>query len=254
MPKRLRSHARADSVFEGSNAGQRLMWTVKLRDRDEIEWDWPQGHPPPPSQLVPVRRPHSSRNNRHIPATAYSMVNGDVVELESGLEHDLVRSIDRDRRIQLIIAQPFTLSWRRSSHTPDLLSVTEVGAVTVWDVRAVERQNNDFRSKSGITRQECRAVGWAYRIFEGLDRIERLNLLWLHCCRRRPAWADVHEERIRALVGGGVTLGHLFAHDDGSGELKSTVWHLLWCGDLDIDMSSPWDLSTRVTVKRNEAE
>ncbi|AEV73310.1 hypothetical protein MycrhN_2729 [Mycolicibacterium rhodesiae NBB3] len=255
MPKRRRSDvSSAESVFEAVNAGPRLMWTVKLRGRDETEWDWQQRRPPPLRLLVPVRRPHSSRNNRHIPAAAYSMINGGLVELESGLEHDLVRSIDRDRRIQLIIAQPFTLSWKRSRHTPDLLTVTEGGAVTVWDVRAIERQDDDFRAKSEITRQECRAVGWAYRVFEGLDRIERLNLLWLHCCRQRPAWADAHEERICALVGAGVTLGHLFAHDDGSGELKSTVWHLLWRGELEIDMYSPWDLTTQVTVKRGNED
>jgi hypothetical protein len=53
---------------------------------------------------------------------------------------------------------------------------------------------------------------------------------------------------IRRVAGGGALLGDLFAHDDGSGELKSVVWHLAWCGQLDIDLVSRITEESHVTV------
>ena len=50
---------------------------------------------------------------------------------------------------------------------------------------------------------------------------------------------------------GGVQRGHVgerLRPDDGSGELISTVWHLLWRGALDIDMTAPWTLTTAVAL------
>lgn len=36
-------------------------------------------------------------------------------------------------------------------------------------------------------------------------------------------------------VAPGTSVGDLFTYDDGSGELKSAVWHLVWAGHLHID-------------------
>jgi len=86
-------------------------------------------------------------------------------------------------------------------------------------------------------------------MFNGLATTERLNLLWLHGFRRRPAWMPRYASLIRGLARGGDTaLGDLFAHDDGSGELKSVVWHLVWSGQLDIDLASPITEQSRVVV------
>ena len=110
MPKRRRSDvSSAESVFETINAGPRLAWTVRLRGRDDTRVGLAAEAPTAAAPSSPSPTTALVKSNRHIPATAYSMINGGVVELESGLEHDLVRTIDRDRRIHLIIAQPFTL-------------------------------------------------------------------------------------------------------------------------------------------------
>jgi hypothetical protein len=94
-----------------------------------------------------------------------------VVHLESGLEHDLVRKPDRDPAIVHMVSRPLRLCWTTpeiASHTPDLLTVQTDGAVTVWDVRAVEEQDNEFGTKSAITRDACQVVGWRYEVFTGL--------------------------------------------------------------------------------------
>lgn len=224
-----------------------VAWFFRTEGQQAVKWDWRSR--PPVESLAPVRMPRSTASNRHIPVTVFSMTNGAVVHLESGLEHDLVRKLDRDSRITAIVSQPLRLSWMSAEHTPDLLTVRSDGEVTVWDVRALEQQDDDFTVKSDITRDACAAVGWRYEVFAGYDTTERLNLMWLNGFRQRPEWADRHESAIRRVARGGpATIGSLFACDDGSGELKATVWHMIWCGVLEVDMTAAWDVDTVVTL------
>jgi hypothetical protein len=249
----MSSATKIDSSRAVADCGLRVTWFFRLRDSAEVRWDWQQRGTPPVEQLAPVRMPRSSESNRHIPVSAYSMTNGGVVHLESGLEHDLVRRLDREPTVVRMVAQPLRLSWTTPepvSHTPDLLTLHDDNAVTVWDVRALEEQDDDFRKKSSLTRDACSAVGWRYELFTGLGETERLNLLWLHGFRRRPAWADRFEGEIqRAASGRNATIGGLFAHDDGTGELKAVVWHLVWSGVLVVDMAAHWKPHSTVTVR-----
>lgn len=229
-----------------------VRWTFRVGAEPPRVWSWRDRGAPPLDQLAPVRQPQSSEHNRHVPVTAYTMTNGDFVSLESGLEHDLVRRLDRDQTVLRIVAQPLTLSWSGSepgNHTPDLLSVHADDAPTVWDVRAIDQQDQHFDVRSAMTREACTLVGWSYEIFAGMDDLERLNMMWLNGFRRAPPWAGRLQEQIYAAAGcDGATLASIFAHDDGSGELISTVWHLLWRGALYIDMMAPWTPTTAVTL------
>ncbi len=246
----------SDLVRALASCAPGLTWTFNLQGT-EIGWLWQRSNAPPLSGLEPMRRPVSSTFSRHIAVTAYSMTNGAGVPLESGLEHDLFRRLDRDRDICRIVSQPFRLSWRGSPgrHTPDLLTVGVDGRVTVWDVRAPDRQDQDFTAQSGITQTACAAVDWRYEVFGGMDQTERLNLMWLNGFRRRPPWLDSYERRIIALATKpGARLKDLFAADTGSGELKSTVWHLIWNGSLTIEVNSSWGLDTLVTAFVEESK
>lgn len=230
-----------------------VRWVFRIRGID-TEWDWRRDGCPPIDQLTPVRRPTSGQRQRHIPVSAYSMTNGGFVELESGLEHDLVRREDRNPDTRRIVSQPFGLTWNGDNagrHYPDLLTCCADETVTVWDVRAAEAQNADFRAKVAVTRAACRAAGWRHEVFSGLGATERLNLLWLHGFRRHPAWlVEGVEERVRtAAAVPDATLGSLMALDDGSGELIAWMWHLLWRGDLSVDMDAAWDLATAVALR-----
>jgi hypothetical protein len=230
-----------------------VSWTVRFRGAAEDEaWNWQLQGSPPVRLLQPVRITRASRKARHIPVTAFPMTNDDHIWLESGLEHDLLRKCDRDRTIKWFVSQPFRLSWLDpipGRQTPDLLGIGADDQVTVWDARRLDQQDDDFKVKADVTRRCCEAVGWRYEVFSGLATNERLNLLWLHGFRRRPEWMPRNAALIRGLARGGDTaLGDLFAHDDGSGELKSVVWHLVWGGQLDIDLASPITERSRVVV------
>ena len=227
-----------------------LVWNFRMAGTELPAWRWPEQGLPPLEQLQPVRIPRSSNRHRHIPVTAYSTVNIDFVQLESGLEHDLLRRVDRDPTVRGILAQPLRLSWTGSSagyHIPDLLTWHGDQSVTVWDARATEDQDEDFQRAVAVTARACELVGWRHEVFTGLGQVERLNLLWLQGFRRRPLWADDYEVQIRAVAAGPrVSLGDLFARDDGSGQLIAVVWHWIWRGILQIDLQSPWGLDTMV--------
>ncbi|OPX11849.1 TnsA-like heteromeric transposase endonuclease subunit [Mycobacterium sp. AT1] len=243
----------SNEVAAARDAELPLRWKFRVGCEAASEWLWQDHGAPPLDQLRPVRRPRSSERNRHIPATVYSMTNGDFVSLESGLEHDLVRRVDRDPTVTRIVAQPFELFTRGSKrvcHTPDLLSAHASGTVVVWDVRPLQEQDDTFLTKADLTRLASEAVGWRYEIFTGINETERLNMLWLYGFRRRPPWAGKVERRIDAAATcSGATLGTIMALDDGSGEVTSAMWHMLWSGQLVVDEGAHWTPDTAVAVR-----
>lgn len=256
MPKCRNADSR-DDVPAANGTDVHLRWDFSIVGEPPEPWSWSERGTPPLDQLGPVRQPRSSEHHRHVPVTAYSMTNGGSVYLESGLEHDLFRRLDRDLSVVHLVAQPFKLSWSGSvigNHTPDLLALRADAVPTVWDVRAPEEQDQDFCEKSAITRRACTLVGWRYAIFAGMAEIERLNMMFLYGFRRRPPWTARNEDQVRVAVGpDGSTLADVFAQDDGSGELISTVWHLLWRNALRIDITAPWTLDTAITLNKEYA-
>jgi len=217
-------------------------WLICISETGWFEhWDWRARGAPPAEDLIPVRRPQSSKRNRHIPVTAYSMTNDGHIVLESGLEHDLLRRVDRDPSVRWIIAQPFRLAWdgtRPGFHTPDLLTLHVDGSVIVWDAKALVDQDSKFQAAVAATTEACAAVGWGYEVFSGLDDTEKLNLLWLHGFRRSPPWLERFKSQVLAAAQGGTTFEELFALDDGSGEAISCIWHLVWTGALRVDITT----------------
>jgi hypothetical protein len=227
-------------------------WYFKVADSDApMEWQWQERGEPPVGSLLPVRRPKASNRNRHIPVTAFSVTNRGHMLLETGLEHDLLRRVDRDPQVIRVVAQPCQLKWKDepvAGHTPDLLTLQKDGSVTVWDVRPEEEQDSDFQCAAAATRQACAMVGWDYEVFSGLGPTERLNLLWLNGFRHQRPWNEQFKGQIRQAARIETTLGELFDLDDGSGELISTVWHLIWLGDLQVDITELLETWTPVEV------
>lgn len=206
------------------------------------EWDWNSLGAPDPRGLLPVRRPSSGDLSRHIPVTAYSVKTGTHHELESMLEHELLRVLERRRDVAWFLAQPVVIHMpgrRGASHTPDLLSVHADGCVTLWDVRPRERVDELFGRKAEFTRAAATAVGWRYEVFHGAPtRVERLNARWLHEARRPRTWHDAKRAELESLIAeGGVTIGDIL--DRGDPALTSTMWHLAWTGEIHCDLTQP---------------
>jgi hypothetical protein len=225
-------------------------WTMSLAGADTT-WDWSSGSPDPRA-MGPVRRPRSSSASRHIPVEAYSATTRGPIRLESGLEHDLLRWLDRRPEVVWLVAQPLRLTFRLTgaprpvAHTPDLLSVDRDGTTTVWDVRERARQDEKFTLMARLTRDACHRAGWAYRVFGGLDQSARLNVMWLHGFRRPQPWYPQGWARLTPLIAGGCTIGAVLSADTGAGHLVSTMWHHLWAGDLTADLDAPLTADTVV--------
>ncbi|MGC2938906.1 MULTISPECIES: hypothetical protein [unclassified Brevibacterium] len=128
-----------------------------------VEWDWAKG-PPDIQQLGAVRSPASYAHSRHIPVQGYSQVAGASLDLESGLEFELMLTLDRLPATRHLGSQPLRLRWLDGlEHVPDLLSVDSEGEVTVWDARAEIRQDEGFLLASRRTARSCADVGWYFR-------------------------------------------------------------------------------------------
>lgn len=213
-------------------------------------WNWKSDGSPDLGRVVPFRRPRSSERQRHIPVSAYSVTMRDHLELESGLEHDLVRSLDRLPQMVALVPQPCQLASTRSTkvrNTPDLLSLDDSGNVTLWNARPEHRIDDQFRSQVAMVEAACEAVGWRHEVFVGLGRTERLNLLWLHGYRRRPSWyAQVAGEIATVAAQEAATLGSVFRLDSGNGEVVAVVWHMVWSAELVADLSQQLTVETPI--------
>lgn len=204
-----------------------------------VVWDW-SGRGPEPRGLLPVRRPGSGALSKHIPVRAFSTTTRTHLRLESGLEHDLVRMVDRDTAVTWIVSQPCLLEWGsgRSTrrHVPDLLTTDADGAVSLWDAKSTVGANSEtFAEVRALTEVACDQVGWRYVVFTGLTPVHRHNLIWLHGFRIEPPWGPRYEPRLLETSENGSTLGDLLLTAEP--EARAMVWHLIWTGKLHVDLS-----------------
>lgn len=78
-------------------------WSFAVGGQVVSGWDWGAG-PPDVRQLGSVRKVRSSTYSRNVPVHAFSMTIGDDLTLESGLEHQLMMMLDRDRDVAWLVA------------------------------------------------------------------------------------------------------------------------------------------------------
>lgn len=214
-----------------------------------MDWDWAKGAPCVRS-LAPARRPAAGAMSRHAPIHMACQTTGTFLILESGLEHELARELDRDPSVVWIAAQPALITFADGArHVPDLVAEHADGRVVIWDARPADRRGEDFYRTADLTREACHAVGWEYELFDTAATTRRLNLVWLTCFRRRPEWPH-HAAKVRLLERAAeiVTIGELMALDEGDGHLIATMWHLLWTGDLVVDLDERITLSSEVSL------
>ncbi|MGL5850489.1 MAG: TnsA-like heteromeric transposase endonuclease subunit [Phycicoccus sp.] len=222
-------------------------WLFRCRGAGRAAWSWGDG-PPDVRGLEPVRGTRSGRLSKNIPVQAMSVTTGGWLFLESGLEHELATWLDRQRDVAWLLGQPLVLEWEDgTSHVPDLLSEHRDGTVTIWDAKLLEHRDETFAVMTARTKAACDAVGWRYDLFGGLAPVESLNLRWIASARRPPEWLERARVILREVLGGSAgTVGDVLEADDWRGFLVSAMWHLVWTGELEMDLSSAWDSNSRL--------
>jgi hypothetical protein len=176
-----------------------------------------------------------------------STTTGGWLFLESGLEHELATWLDRQRDVTWLVGQPVLLRWEDGTkHFPDALSAHRDGSVTIWDVRAPEERDDTFMVMSTRTRAACEKAGWRYELFGGLDPVAALNLRWIAGARRAPEWLVPAKAILQVVLADGGSVGDVIAADDDRGFLTSAMWHLVWSGEIEMDLNAPWDQGSRL--------
>lgn len=231
--------------------GQPPTWTFRYSN-GPVSWDWSHGHPHS-TELRSIRTPRSSEKSRHIPVHAFCMTTGGVVHVESGLEHDLLMTVDRRPDVTWVVSQPARLRFRSvltnrpRTHTPDLLTLATDGTVTVWDVRPEAKQDDSFREAVQVTSAACSEVGWRYEVFAGLPQVHTYNLRWLTAYRAKLPWYQSARPILaETLTGPGHTIGDVLTADSGAGHLVSALWHFAWSGSVVLDLERPLTRATPI--------
>lgn len=215
---------------------------------------WPWVDRPDVTQLRRTRTPKVKARSGHVPVYAFSVTTGTHMRLESALEHDLVRELDRRPDVSWLVAQPCLLRLpakrrgRRLEHTPDLLVRHDDGTIRLWDARPASRQDDDFTLKVRLTKEACAEVGWAHEVFSGWSRVRRVNLMWIHAYRRAMPWYAGSLRLIREYLEGDGTIGDVLGLDAGGGHVISAMWHGIWGGQIDCDLDRPLKRQTRIVI------
>lgn len=220
-------------------------------------WPWPER--PDVTRLQWTRTPKVQAKSSHVPVYAYSVTTRTHLHLESGLEHDLVRELDRRPDVTWLVAQPCRLRLpakrrgRRLEHTPDLLSRHDDGTVRLWDARPARRHDEDFGLKVRLTAEACADVGWQHEVFSGFSRVRRVNLMWVHGFRRPMAWYSGSLRLLHEYLEGNGTVADVLELDAGGGHVLSAMWHGIWSGQIDCDLDRPITRTTRLVIREPEA-
>lgn len=210
-------------------------------------WDWSGGEPPV-RELEPVRRLSKGRSQaRSIPGRAFSLTTCNWVGYESGLEHDLIRWLDRAPGVVWLLSQPVRLEGA-VTHVPDLLEVQANGHVRLWDVRPRARMDARFEASSTLAREACAAVGWGYQVFSGHDEVTELNLHWIHGHRRQPYGFDVVAPFVLADCAVPTELAVLLDDARACPEYIAALWHLVWAREIQFDLAQPITAQTSFTA------
>ncbi len=201
--------------------------------------------------VLPVRRFASYRGQRHFPGWYWAATTESLVGFESWLERDRAMLLDHDRRVVGLASQPFRVTWpgptRRISHTPDYFARLDDGSGLVIDVRPVDRVGPEDAVKFAATEAMCRAMGcWSFSLVHEPEPVEMANVRWLSGYRHPRNRVGTVEARLaevfhepQLLMDGAQAAGDPLA-------VMPTLFHLLWCGDLHVDLAIPLNDGSRV--------
>ncbi|MGR6924377.1 TnsA-like heteromeric transposase endonuclease subunit [[Actinomadura] parvosata] len=191
----------------------------------------------------PVRRFSSYRGQRHYTGWYWAATTRSLVGFESWLERDRAMLLDADRRVVGLSSQPFRLTWpgerRRISHTPDYFARLNDGRALVVDVRPADRVPPDDAAKFAATESICEAAGWSYQLVHEPDPVLMSNVRWLAGYRHSRYRVTGTSNRLLEAFS---RSGHLAAEAERVGDLLTVLpplYHLLWWGDLTIDLTAP---------------
>jgi len=208
-------------------------------------------------RVSPVRSFGSFRGQRSFQGSWWFATTGEHVGFESWVERDAVMLLDFDPDVIAVSSQPFCLRWVNQPgarrHVPDFFARLADGSALVIDVRPDELIGADDAEVFAATQRACAAVGWGYRRAGVVDAVLAANVRWLSGFRhRRCVNALAGSELVRRVAAGPMTVTGLVALAGDRMAVLPTLYHLLWRGVLDADLTAAL-LSGRTVVRAGRA-
>jgi hypothetical protein len=193
-----------------------------------------------------------------MPGRWFSTTASRFLEYESLLERDWMLLMDFDRKVEWMCEQPLRLRYRKdgrpASHVPDLL-VWRAGTPELCDVKSEERlEDPEFQAQVEATGLACAQAGFGYRVLSEPDRQLLTNVRWLAGFREPPA--DLDGERARMLSALAVqpsTIGELLDDAVEPALARPVLMHLLWVGEVLLDVTEPMAHASRVWMPAGRA-
>ncbi len=195
-------------------------------------------------RCAPVRTSGVYQRQRHMPGRWFSTTAGGFLEYESLLERDWMLLLDFDREVEWICEQPLRLRYladgRSASHVPDLLAWRS-GTPELCDVKSTERvENRGFQAQVRATDLACAEAGFGYRVLSEPAPQLLMNVRWLAGFREPPPDPDGERPRMLvALAGGRSAISELLADACEPALARPVLMHLLWAGDVLVDVAEP---------------
>jgi len=200
---------------------------------------------------LPVRRFNPRKGQRHLSGLWWCATTGGHVGFESWLERDQLMLLDFDPAVSGVASQPLWLRWigedgQRVSHAPDYFARRADGSGLVVDCRPIDRRPARDVAKFEATEAMCAQIGWEFQLFGGAEPVEVATVRWLSGYRHRrhdvPEIAGVLHEVFATPIG--LHTGAAAAGDPIA--VLPVLFHLLWRGDLAVDLSVPLHEATLV--------
>jgi hypothetical protein len=202
----------------------------------------------------PVREFRWFRGRRFYSGWYWSATTGGLVAYESRLELARILLADFDPDVVGIAAQPFQLIGRDgavlSRHVPDLLLQQADGGVLVVDVKPAHRIDDPaVRAVFDWTASVVGWRGWRFEAWFGADAVLLANVAFLAGYRRPQVVDQSLVDDVRAAAACQQTIaGAERTVDAPVSRVRPVLLHLLWCGRLRTDLSTPVGPTSRVEV------
>lgn len=167
---------------------------------------------------------------------------------ESLFERHPLLWLDHTRDIVAIACQPMTMTFGDGSeHTPDFVALHSNHSQVVYDVKP-SRLIPKAQAQFDKTAELCRTVGWGYEVLSDLSRQLDINLDWI-ASFRQPRFAASPDETqlllhaLRTPLPLGEAAALLPALTG-----KPAIYHLVWMGQLHLDLNSLLSNSTLIST------
>ncbi|MFC9938562.1 TnsA-like heteromeric transposase endonuclease subunit [Nocardiopsis alba] len=211
----------------------------------------------PFESVIPVRSFPSFRGQRNNTGWWWTATTGSHVGFESWLERDLLIGFDFDPTVTAISSQPFWLLWHEDGrvrrHAPDFFLRHACGTGSVIDCRPADRIEPRDAAAFATTARACSQMGWRFEVLHAPDPVRTANLRWLSGykhprCRRDDLARTAVDLTVEPLS----VLELAAALGDPVGTLP-TVFHLLWHGELETNLSVPLSENSLVALRVAES-